>query len=175
IGPDWWCGYSYSWLGNIKARAFDGDGAAEALRIFAADFCLKNSFHVNGDQSGTGKSKFTYRPFTLEGNFAFAAGLQEMLIQSHTGVIHIFPAIPAGWKDVSFNSLRTEGAFVVSSEMKDGRVEEISVLAEKGGELRINNPFKSAGFKCSAPYTTDKNIISVSATEGQKIIFNSDN
>ena len=95
VGPDSWCGYSYSWLGNLKARAFDGEGAAAALRTFAACFCLPNSFHANGDQTKSGKSKFTYRPFTLEGNFAFAAGVQEMLLQSHTGIVHLFPAVPA--------------------------------------------------------------------------------
>ncbi len=80
IGPDWWCGYSYAWLGSLKACAKDGVGAAKTLRTFATAFCLPNSFHVNGDQTKSGLSKFTYRPFTLEGNFAFAAGVQEMLI-----------------------------------------------------------------------------------------------
>ncbi len=151
-GPDWWCGYSYSWLGNLKARAFDGEGAAEALRTFAECFCLPNSFHVNGDQSGTGKSKFTYRPFTLEGNFAFAAGVQEMLIQSHTGTILLFPAIPEDWKDVSFSTLRTEGAFLVSAKMENGEVTEVNILSEKGGELKLLNPFEKNKFKCSSSY-----------------------
>jgi len=70
MGPSQWCGYSYSWLGNIKARAKDGEGAANDLQIFAKAFCLKNSFHVNGDQTNSGFSSMTYRPFTLEGNFA---------------------------------------------------------------------------------------------------------
>ena len=26
VGPDYWTGYSYSWLANMKARAFDGEG-----------------------------------------------------------------------------------------------------------------------------------------------------
>src|SRR5690606_24950586 len=69
VGPDWWTGYSYGWLANAKARAKDGEGAAKALEIFAKAFCLTNSFHVNGDQTKSGYSKFTYRPFTLEGNF----------------------------------------------------------------------------------------------------------
>jgi len=136
-GPDWWCGYSYSWYGNMKARAFDGEGAADALRTFADCFCLKNSFHVNGDQSNTGKSKFTNRPFTLEGNFAFAAGIQEMLLQSHTGIVRIFPAIPAS---VSFKNLRAMGAFLVSAEKKNGQVINIRVFSEQGGLLRIASP-----------------------------------
>jgi alpha-L-fucosidase 2 len=169
VGPDQWCGYSYSWLGNIKARAFDGRGAAEALRIFAADFCLKNSFHVNGDQSGTGKSKMTYRPFTLEGNFAFAAGVQEMLIQSHTGVIRIFPAIPEEWKDARFSTLRTEGAFLVSAKLENGEVTVVDILCEKGGELKIFNPFKNNDFNCSAPYKLNDNVLAIHTQPGQKI------
>ena len=173
IGPDWWCGYSYSWLGNIKARAFDGEGAAEALMVFARDFCLRNSFHVNGDQSGTGKSRFTYRPFTLEGNFAFASGIQEMLIQSHTGVVHIFPAIPHEWKEVRFNKLRTEGAFLFSSRMEKGEIIEINITSEKGGELKILNPFRDSGFRCSCPYKTAEKIIIIDTEPGQKIKINS--
>jgi len=171
IGPDWWCGYSWSWLGNIKARAFDGEGAAEALRIFALDFCLPNSFHVNGDQSGTGKSLMTYRPFTLEGNFAFASGIQEMLLQSHTGIIRIFPAIPKSWKDVSFNKLRTEGAFLVTARMKNGETERVIIFSEKGGDLKLLNPFSNEQFTCSSVYKTEGNIISIQTIPGQKISF----
>ena len=169
IGPDQWCGYSYSWLGNIKARAFDGNGAAGALKIFASDFCLKNSFHVNGDQSGTGKSKFTYRPFTLEGNFAFASGIQEMLIQSHTGIIRIFPAVPEEWKNVRFTTLRAEGAFLISAKMEKGVVTLVDIVSEKGGELKIFNPFMDSDFKCSAPYAFNDNILVIKTEPGQKI------
>ncbi len=139
-GPDYWCGYSYSWLGNLKARAMDGDGAAQALKIFAEHFCLKNTFHANGDQTKEGYSRFTYRPFTLEGNMAFASGIQEMLIQSHTGIIRLFPAIPDHWKNVSFNQLRTMGAFLVSAKMENGKIVRITIHSEKGGLLRLQIP-----------------------------------
>jgi alpha-L-fucosidase 2 len=139
-GPGWWCGYSYSWLGNLYARAFDGEKASEALTDFARCFVLPNSFHVNGDQTKSGKSNFTYRPFTLEGNFAFASGLQEMLIQSHTGVIRVFPAIPHSWKNVSFRDLRTEGAFLVSASMKDGKIEKINIRSLAGGKCKLADP-----------------------------------
>ena len=124
----YWCGYSFSWLGNLYARAKDGEKAAEALRIFSENFCLSNSFHANGEQHNRGYSKFKYRPFTLEGNFAFASGIQEMLIQSHTGVIEVFPAIPNEWKDVSFTTLRTEEAFLVSALQKEGKIQKIGDL-----------------------------------------------
>lgn len=143
IGPDYWCGYSYSWLANMKARTMDGEGAAEALRIFAECFCLPNTFHANGDQTASGKSQFTYRPFTLEGNMAFASGVQLMLLQNHDGTICVFPALPSDWKDVSFSNLRAPGAFLVSARMEGGVVTGLSVTSEKGGRARIMIPGQS--------------------------------
>ncbi|MQY78292.1 MAG: hypothetical protein GH151_03735 [Bacteroidetes bacterium] len=175
LGTDWWTGYSFSWLGNLKARAMDGEGAAEVLKIFAECFCLPNSFHVNGDQSGTGKSKFTYRPFTLEGNFAFAAGIQEMLLQSHTGIIYIFPAIPKSWEDVSFEKLRAEGAFLVSAKKTNGKLDEVIIMSEAGGTLKLANPFGEDFFEIAgvdmASDQMQKPVIEIEIKPGMEIIF----
>ena len=73
---------------------------------------------------------------------AFASGDQEMLLQSHSGVIRVFPAIPSDWKDVSFDKLRAIGAFVVSASLENGDVSLVKVVSEKGGLLRLVNPFK---------------------------------
>lgn len=145
VGPDWWCGYSYSWLANLKARAKDGAGARDALATFARAFCLPNSFHANGDQTKSGLSKFTYRPFTLEGNFAFASGLQEMMLQSYAGPIEIMPALPADWKDAAFSNLRAEGAVLVSAKRKEGEIVQVGLVAEKAGVFSVKLP--SSGFK----------------------------
>ncbi len=142
-GPDYWTGYSYSWFANMKARIFDGEGAAKALRTFAECFCLKNTFHVNGDQTKSGKSTFTYKPFTLEGNFAFAAAVHEMLMQSHTGTVRLFPAVPNGWKEVAFKNLRARGAFLISAQRKEGKTCSVTILPEQGGTLRIYWPEKN--------------------------------
>jgi alpha-L-fucosidase 2 len=169
-GSDYWTGYSFSWQGNLYARAFDGENAARVLRIFAKCFCLKNSFHVNGDQCKAGYSTMTYRPFTLEGNFAFASGIQEMLIQSHTGVVKLFPAIPSKWDDVSFDNLRAYGAFLVSAQRKDGVVVHIEISSETGGELRLKNPFSGADFKSNHDYEVMDGIIHIDI-EKDKSVF----
>ena len=172
-GSDWWTGYSFSWVANIKARAFDGKGAAEALQDFASCFCLSNGFHANGDQSGSGKSKFTYRPFTLEGNMAFAAGVQEMLLQSHTGIIRIFPAIPSDWEDVEFRNLRANGAFLVSATKMNGKILFVDIVAEKEGILRLDSLFKNYAFV--GPNENNikitGNVIEVVMKAGEKISF----
>jgi alpha-L-fucosidase 2 len=141
VGSDYWCGYSFSWLANLAARARDGAKAERALEIFSTAFTLRNSFHCNGDQSGKGYSKFKYRPFTLEGNFAAGAGVQEMLLQSQRGRIVVFPAVPEAWKDVSFTTLRAEGAFLVSAERVGGVTRRVEITAEKGGECPLVSPF----------------------------------
>lgn len=173
VGSDYFTGYSFSWLGNLQARNFDGEGAAKSLHIFAENFCLPNSFHVNGEQHDKGYSKFKYRPFTLEGNFAFAAAIQEMLIQSHTGVIHIFPAIPESWDTLSFDQLRTEGAFLISAKKEKGLVKEVKVYAEKGGVLKLKNPFGDKSFKINTQYTMEKDILNIPMVAGQDILITS--
>ncbi|UCG60076.1 MAG: glycoside hydrolase N-terminal domain-containing protein [Phycisphaerales bacterium] len=172
-GTSAWTGYSFSWLANLAARARDGEKAAEALEIFSRAFCLRSSFHCNGDQSGKGYSNFRYRPFTLEGNFAAAAGLQEMLLQSYSGTIRVFPAIPADWKDVSFRTLRAEGAFLISALRKDGSTQSVEITSENGGLCRIENPFKKAKYEIKGiardALTTHGSDLLIETTSGRKI------
>lgn len=172
IGPFNWCGYSYAWLANLKARAKDGNGAAKALSIFSNAFCSINSFHLNGDQTKSGFSSFTYRPFTLEGNFAFAAGLQEMLIQSYQGFVEIMPAIPVVWQEASFTNLRTEGAFIVSANKSKGSINKIKIVAEKGGLLKLKNPFNKYTYESNKNVqliSTDKQFINIMFKPGASI------
>ncbi len=144
LGSSQWCGYSFAWLASLAARNHDGARAEKALDTFATAFVLRNGFHCNGDQSGKGFSNFTYRPFTLEGNFAAASGLQEMLIQSHTGAIEVFPAVPNTWKNARFHQLRAMGAFVVSADMQDGTVRSIQIESKTGKAPVVRSPWSGA-------------------------------
>ncbi|TKC08602.1 glycosyl hydrolase family 95 catalytic domain-containing protein [Pedobacter frigoris] len=138
-----WCGYSFSWMASLYARAYEADKAVKQLQIFASNFCSPNSFHLNGDQKGGQYSGFTYRPFTLEGNFAFAQGVNELLLQSRTNYVQVFPALPESWKDVSFSNLRSEGAFLISASKVNGTPQKVKVTSEQGGKLNIRLPFEN--------------------------------
>ena len=169
-----WCGYSFSWMANLYARAEEGDSAARMLQIFATNFCSINSFHLNGDQKGGQYSNFTYRPFTLEGNFAFAKGIQEMLLQSHRDYVEIFPAIPASWTNVSFTKFRTQGAFLISAKKENGTIDSVNVVAEKGGLFRIKLPFKTfyiADLSKKYSFIEGKNILEIKMKAGEKIVI----
>ncbi|CAI9680504.1 hypothetical protein HZQ11_12485 [Elizabethkingia anophelis] len=140
LGTRAWVGYSFTWMSTLYARAYQAEKAVKQLQIFASNFCSPNSFHLNGDQKGGQYSGFTYRPFTLEGNFAFAQGVHELLLQSRQGYIEVFPAIPKDWKNVSFINLRAEGAVLVSGKIENEKLISVKVFSEKGGVVNVKLP-----------------------------------
>jgi len=149
LGTRAWVGYSFSWMACLHARAKEADQAVLNLQKFARNFCSTNSFHVNGDQKGGQYSGFTYRPFTLEGNFAFAQGVHELLLQSKQGYVELFPAVPSTWKTVGFTDLRTEGGFLVSASKEEGVLTKLTITAEQAGTLRLryDHPLRSTSNK----------------------------
>lgn len=140
LGTRAWVGYSFTWMSTLYARAYQAEKAVKQLQIFASNFCSPNSFHLNGDQKGGQYSGFTYRPFTLEGNFAFAQGVHELLLQSRQGYIEVFPAIPKDWKNVSFTNLRAEGAVLVSGKIDNEKLITVMLFSEKGGVVNVKLP-----------------------------------
>ena len=173
LGTRKWVGYSFAWIASIYARAQNGDSAAMNLKKFATNFVSPNSFHLNGDQKGGQYSDFIYRPFTLEGNFAFAQGIHEMLLQSHKDFIEVFPALPKEWRNVSFKTLRAEGAFLISAKKENGVAMEVKIKSEAGGKLRIKLPFKTwinTGIDRSF-IKIENGIAEMNTTKGQTITF----
>jgi hypothetical protein len=72
-------------------------------------------------------------------NFGLPVVVNECLMQSYDGTIRLFPNWPMN-KDAEFHNLRAVGAFLVSGELKDGKIEVIQVESEKGGLLKIILP-----------------------------------
>lgn len=140
-GTQAWCGYSFSWFACMLARCGRGDEALRYLRDYERAFTLRNGFHANGDQTKSGLSGFTYRPFTLEGNMLAMQAIHEMLLQSWGGVVRIFPAMPEEWRDAEFEDLRAEGGFRVWANRERGLTRRVEVVATVDGTLTLRNPF----------------------------------
>jgi alpha-L-fucosidase 2 len=149
LGTAGWCGYSFSWMSCLRSRVGDAEAALRHLDIFCKAFVLRNGFHANGDQTQSGYSSFTYRPFTLEGNFLAAQAVQEMLMQSwsptpgqrDTEIIRVFPATPWRWHEVAFTDLRAEGGHKVSARRENNATTWLRVIAGKDGVIRIRDNF----------------------------------
>jgi alpha-L-fucosidase 2 len=149
LGTQAWTGYSFSWFACLLARAKQPELAFQYLTYYERAFILRNGFHVNGDQIGTGLSRFRYRPFTLEGNFLAMEAVHDMVLQSWpvnlaedpTPVIRIFPAMPWRWHQASFRDLRAEGGFVVSAQWENNATTRCEIRATVDGQLRLRDNF----------------------------------
>lgn len=69
--------------------------------------------------------------------------LDSMLLQHENGILRVFPDWPPS-KDASFTRLRAKGAFLVSSEQRNGRITNINIFSEHGGQLTIQSPWKTS-------------------------------
>jgi len=68
------------------------------------------------------------------------AAVNEMLLQSHEGVLIFFPVWPKE-RNARFGNLRAVGAFLVSGELRNGRVRYVEIESEKGRDCTIQNPW----------------------------------
>ena len=66
--------------------------------------------------------------------------INEMVLQSHEGVLRFFPCWPKD-QNARFGSLRAVGAFLVSAESKEGVITGVKILSEKGLPCRVQNPW----------------------------------
>ena len=66
--------------------------------------------------------------------------INEMLCMSHGHVLRLFPVWPSD-RDARFRNLRAVGAFLVDSELRNGRVRYVRIMSEQGRNCTVQNPW----------------------------------
>jgi len=130
-------GWSRAWKILFWARLQDGNHALEILRqLLRPAFGSETTY--SGGNAGTYPNLFcAHPPFQIDGNFGGAAGIAEMLLQSHAGFIHLLPALPDAWKDGEAKGLKARGNYTVDMKWQDGQVVDYRIYSPFGKPVDV--------------------------------------
>lgn len=120
-------GWSLAWKINFWARFLDGEHAYRMITMLLgpADNELRYT------RGGSYPNLFdAHPPFQIDGNFGAAAGITELILQSHLGELHLLPALPKALSSGAVRGIRARGGYTLDMVWENGAVTALSIHSE---------------------------------------------
>ena len=133
------CAWSPAWRSCLYARLHDGPSAYDEVKRM---YTVLNHNLLSG--LFTYDEQFTGKYFQFDANPGIAAGIAEMLMQSHGEEIEALPALPQEWVNGSIKGLRARGGFEVDIRWKDGKLTSMTLHSTGGTNAKLRYGDKTA-------------------------------
>lgn len=151
-GPGQWVGWSMPWAAILWARCDYASAAVSLLRIWDDVFTNKGHQTLHNADS-PGYSSWIHGPFfdwpdttrhddqmQMDAGFGVLQAIAEIFLQQRGDVLHVLPSLPKQWRDISFDGILCEGAFLAAATVTDGHLAEVRITSQLGGLLRVAFP-----------------------------------
>jgi alpha-L-fucosidase 2 len=149
-------GWSLGWKINFWSRFLDGNRAYKLIHMLLSP-AEEPTRKIRG---GSYPNLFdAHPPFQIDGNFGGAAGIIELLVQSHLNKIDLLPALPDALPNGNIKGVCARGGFELSFSWENKKLEKIEILS-------------NAGNRCKLKY--GENIIEFDTKKGTIYKFNGD-
>lgn len=120
-------GWSNAWKTALWARLQNSAQAYDYLHRLISVNAFPNLF--NACYPGS--------IFQIDGNFGGAAGIAEILLQSHSDQIHLLPALPKAWPNGYVKGLCARGGFRIDMEWETGELRTARLWSKHGRACRL--------------------------------------
>lgn len=162
--------FGYGWLSCAASRLGDGATALRLIYEKGIDYIIRsNGLAYEETDRWLNHCVIAQRPLyyppMMEGAGEMTAAINEMLLQSYNGIIHVFAALPGesalpeeasafyvheqkdrfvqypSWDTCEFSNLLAKGGFLVSARFEHGSIEWVHIISQLGDTLRLWDNF----------------------------------
>ncbi len=157
-GAGMWTGWCIPWAAILCARCGLADAAVSWLRWWKMVFTNEGhgTLH-NADFSGCAvmaddalwtadfrKSSGFREVMQMDAGMGAVTAVMELLVQCRRDGIYVLPRLPRHWRQLTFDGIRTEGAFLIGATVRGRRVVEVRVKSLAGQPLELAHGIEGA-------------------------------